>query len=108
MAALDQINPTFVWPPLKHDKNEIRLIEILQEDSKDPATDVIACRFLPPMSLDTPIEYEALSYTWGPKHWLAIQLDDQVFKITLSLFFSLRALEHIKAPRALWIDAICI
>lgn len=57
-------------------------------------------------------EYEALSYTWGQGFAnQAIYLNDELFCVKNNLFAFLqdyrrRALD--KAPKLLWVDAICI
>lgn len=56
--------------------------------------------------------YEALSYVWGTPEERQIldvlEIDDQAFPITRSLFQALHALRSSVDDRLLWADAICI
>ncbi|KAK3369681.1 heterokaryon incompatibility protein-domain-containing protein [Lasiosphaeria ovina] len=64
------------------------------------------------------LDYEALSYAWGPEHdWASSRIrvhDSQrpwqrrVLKISSALETALRHLRREDATRTLWIDAICI
>lgn len=55
------------------------------------------------------VEYEALSYTWGPPTSpCTIQVENQSLHIRENLFSALKALRLATSPRYLWIDALCI
>ncbi|KAH8820206.1 heterokaryon incompatibility protein-domain-containing protein [Xylogone sp. PMI_703] len=59
--------------------------------------------------LSTTIEYEALSYTWGPPNFTAsIVINKMSYPVTVHLADCLRTLRYIDKPRYLWIDALCI
>lgn len=60
-------------------------------------------------SLNSPPQYEALSYVWGPQDRnKSMNCDGQEFKITQSLDIALRRLRLFDKSRFLWIDQICI
>jgi hypothetical protein len=55
------------------------------------------------------IEYEALSYTWGPPtSSRMIYINNRSLSIRENLFSALKALRLAEHPRYLWIDALCI
>lgn len=60
-------------------------------------------------SLDQSLDYEAISYVWGPPiRNKALICDGQILKITQSLSNVLKRLRLRSEPRALWADSISI
>jgi hypothetical protein len=70
--------------------------------------DEISCRLIN-SSLESPLEYEALSYVWAqePGHRY-IRLNGSLHKVTTNLFLALRRLRKASEARYIWIDALCI
>lgn len=70
--------------------------------------DEISCHLVN-SSLESPLEYEALSYVWAqePGHRY-IRLNDSMHQITTNLFLALRRLRKASEARCIWIDALCI
>ena len=63
------------------------------------------------VSIDDPLDYEALSYTWGDsgtRTCHSISCDNQHLGLTLNLNLALLRLRSEKCTRALWVDQICI
>lgn len=87
--------------------NEIRVLEILPGGE-----DIIGCQ-LKYIKLDTPIEYNALSYTWGDptKPKVTITVDGYSLKVTENCYLALRELRREAVAQSktqiIWIDAIC-
>lgn len=85
-------------------KSEIRLVTLLP----GKPCDAIQCT-LSTASLDENPTFAALSYVWGdPSATKTITVDGEPFDATLNLEECLRAIREPRAPRVLWIDAICI
>lgn len=67
---------------------------------------------LHPVELDpkTPIEYEALSYTWGTTKSAILYLGESknTLQVTDNLALALRHLRYPTEWRTMWIDAVCI
>ncbi|KAF3004605.1 hypothetical protein E8E14_007502 [Neopestalotiopsis sp. 37M] len=63
-------------------------------------------------SLGSLIQYEALSYVWGPKEkTMVISIEDKVDReahVTRNLYIALKHLRYEDKARVLWIDALCI
>lgn len=60
-------------------------------------------------SLDTNLEYEALSYVWGDlPAQEAIMVSDHRILVTPNLFTALKRLRYEEKIRTMWIDQICI
>lgn len=60
-------------------------------------------------SLSRIIEYEAVSYAWGPPHFSdAITCNETLLTITPRLANALKHLRYHDKVRYLWIDALCI
>jgi len=95
-----------IWqsPPLDSQSNDIRLLALMPGVGKT----TIRCKQVN-ASLDDDISYEALSYAWGdPKSKAFIEFESMPFPITANLYSALQQLRPVKAPRYLWIDALCI
>ncbi|KAE8447560.1 hypothetical protein EG329_010690 [Mollisiaceae sp. DMI_Dod_QoI] len=96
---------------LDHAKDEIRLLE-LQPGTEDSDIQVKLVH----VSLQTEVEYEALSYTWGDPHLVTpieiLSSSDPstsfTFNATQNLVSALRSLRSSIVTRTLWVDAICI
>lgn len=59
--------------------------------------------------LDKSASYETISYAWGDRSFEhSIEVDGQKLSITQRASNALRRARDILAPRALWIDAVCI
>lgn len=89
--------------------DEIRVL-VLEPTDEDLDDAFIQC-ILVATSIDTPVEYEALSYTWGDdtlSPTRCIDCDGDVVPVTVNLYEALLALRHPNKPRTLWIDALCI
>jgi hypothetical protein len=58
---------------------------------------------------EEPIEYEAISYTWGePSPCINIVVNAMEYRITRSLGAALRRFRYPDQTRYLWADAVCI
>jgi hypothetical protein len=83
---------------------QIRLVVLLPGSTGSR----IECRLLHQKTYN-PMQYDALSYTWGDMaNTEEIMLNGFIFTVTAGLE---RALRHLRLPnkkRVLWIDAICI
>ena len=100
-AAVHQDYPGPVIRPM----HEIRLIEFVSEAHEGD----ICCRASVSPLLDTPLNYTALSYTWGS--WddcRTITLDGCPLRITHNLWVALRRLSVTCPSRRFWIDQVCI
>jgi len=92
------------YPPLNPQSNDIRLLALMPGVSDT----TINCKQVN-VSLDEGVLYEALSYTWGdPKTTHFINFESMPFLITANLYSALQQLRPVRAPRYLWIDALCI
>lgn len=98
------------------EEGQIRLLEILpqtqvasQATTKGrPQRHIIECT-LKIVSIDEPVDYEALSYVWGTEtKSTSIRLNAQSFPVTANLHDALTRLQLDGTPRQFWIDAICI
>ncbi|KAI9694310.1 MAG: hypothetical protein M1820_009034 [Bogoriella megaspora] len=92
------------YSPLDTTRHEIRLLTLEPGSFFDDI--VTGIQHVP---LDYKLEYEALSYTWGPsvpEKTINVSGDD--FKVRENLDTALRYLRLTDQPRTLWIDAICI
>lgn len=88
--------------PLSHQRS-VRVLKLLP-----CTTDKLSCQLIE-VNLDSPPEYEALSYVWGaktPGHY--ISCDGKSIQITQNCEAALMQLRDKNQPRLLWIDSICI
>jgi hypothetical protein len=94
--------------PLKYGAStNIRLIEILHDNSPDASTP-IKCK-LRFTTLDDAEHYKALSYVWGSDAVIKfIILDGQPFPVRENLWNFLAQYRSSGDQGSLWIDAICI
>lgn len=97
-------------------EGQIRLLEILPRTqvasqaipNNQPQRHTIQCA-LKVVSINEPVDYEALSYVWGTEtKSTSIRLDAQSFPVTANLHDALTRLQLDDTPRQFWIDAICI
>jgi hypothetical protein len=101
-----------IYQPLNVEKREIRVLEILPQDPNFLGTQAeskIAVE-LKYCSLDAPVAYEALSYTWGdPYKKAAIRVNStENLIVKQSLESALRDLRLGTERRVIWIDALCL
>ncbi|RDW77668.1 hypothetical protein BP6252_05721 [Coleophoma cylindrospora] len=89
-------------------ENQIRLVKI------QPATserDDVYCHLIP-ISRDSPLQYRALSYAWGPRSERdvgRIYLEGERHAVTRTLEIALRKLRRQdNQPFWIWVDALCI
>jgi Heterokaryon incompatibility protein (HET) len=89
-----------------HGTNSIRVIEVFPALKRDSPIVINLSEF----TLNSSIEYEALSYTWDDqKPTRDITCNEKSLCVTESVFQAIRQLRSRKArKRILWIDAICI
>lgn len=81
----------------------IRILEL------NPGQGPITCRLWTSSLDEVSRSYEALSYVWGdPNNTVDITVNNKKFAVTLNLYTALHLIRHERAPRVLWIDAICI
>ncbi|KAF9883668.1 hypothetical protein FE257_003102 [Aspergillus nanangensis] len=98
-------NKDFPYTPLNPDKKEIRVITITPEKHPEKP---LRCS-LQIVSLNEHPKFEALSYVWGDVvATTEISVENLPFNVTTNLAAALRSLRHLKKPRTLWIDFICI
>ncbi|MCJ1263983.1 hypothetical protein MMC22_003854 [Lobaria immixta] len=94
----------FPYKPLDTARREIRLAYIAPAPQDAP----IVCNLIH-ASLNSDVQYLALSYVWGdPSRTLPIQLDGHTFQVTENLEAALRHVRLISTSRTFWIDAVCI
>lgn len=100
------MTPQFRYQPISLDRQSLRLVCLLSgEDER------LRCHLFDAWLDDEDgiIEYEALSYTWGPSRKShTILLDGCTLAVTENLYMALGALRQSQTDRILWIDAICI
>jgi hypothetical protein len=89
-----------------HGTNSIRAIKLFPALDRDRPIIIDLSEF----PLNSPIEYEALSYTWDDqKPTRDITCNEKSLCVTENVFQALRQLGGWKARRrVLWIDAICL
>lgn len=90
---------------LDPDQQQIRLLYV------HPATSEaeVACHFSTVSLNNLSIEYEALSYVWGPStkgHTICIERTH--VDVTDNLWQALRSLRYPDRERIMWVDAVCI
>jgi len=93
-----------IYQKLEPAKAEIRLLSLLPGKKDKP----IRCS-LQVASLDAHPVFEALSYMWGDESTTKpITVEDTSLDVTQNLHAALLQLRHVRKPRLLWVDAICI
>ena len=101
-----------MYRPLGAKSREIRIVEILPisfAEQSQGVNPVVSVR-LRYCSLNSPIAYEALSYTWGDPDQEALINVDSAGKVFVrrNLERALRDLRYQTEPRLVWVDALCI
>jgi hypothetical protein len=87
-----------------HDKNAIRLLELLHGHDGDK----LQCR-LRHVTLATAPGYETISYRWGDLNDREmIECNDASLSIPAALATALRNIRYHDRPRLIWADAVCI
>lgn len=85
-------------------RQEIRLLHLLPGTWEEP----LRCE-LRVASLNDQPDYQGLSYVWGkPGMGKTIQLDGELFEVTVNLWAALRRLRRPHHERIIWVDAVCI
>ncbi|KAE9568677.1 hypothetical protein CGMCC3_g15249 [Colletotrichum fructicola] len=85
-------------------KREVRLLKLLAGNEADG----INCE-LHTTSLDSPDDYEALSYVWGDSSdTRPITVQQTAKNVTMNLEAALRHLRYPDRARMLWVDVLCI
>ncbi|KAK4552903.1 hypothetical protein LTR86_010035 [Recurvomyces mirabilis] len=80
----------------------IRLLRI------QPGTDEI-CATLEYYDLESPPQYDGLSYCWGAQQELeVVQVDGKDFRVSKHLYAAMRRLRRPSRDRLIWIDVICV
>jgi hypothetical protein len=93
-----------VYAPLY--TRHLRLLQLLKGSYEEPLRATI---FHAELDKSTELEYDALSYSWGPSGPTHnIQVNGQLSSITENLDSALRGLRHTHEDRVLWVDAVCI
>jgi hypothetical protein len=96
--------PSFGYDTLLS-KRHSRLV-IISPSKSDAAEIHIELHQFP---IDTPPQYQALSYTWcGQSPSRPVICNGKILLITENAFSAIRRLRHHSEPCKLWIDAICI
>jgi ankyrin repeat protein len=93
----------FGYEPIDLEECSFRLLQLYQ------GTDgPIECYLFDAM-LDSIVEYDALSYTWGcSEQPYEITINGSTMPVTINLSQALWDLRHPDKDRILWVDAICI
>ena len=91
-------------------EQHIRLLTLYPGQFESEICLSLACVYL---DIDRPLDYDALSYTWGELTKLkpvTIRKDEALFTlpVTYNLWTALRYLRDTTQIRTLWIDAVCI
>lgn len=114
MQTCDHL-PPFKYPPLSKARQEIRLLRLCAPSQKEDSS-IVECS-IQTASIDTNVEYLAVSYVWGassPTQSLIINGDEpgepRALQIGTNLNEALRYFQSQEEIRnsLLWIDAICI
>ena len=104
VMALRSPSATGLYRPLSPTTKEIRIL-ILEPGPSEAA---IKCH-LQHVSLNSTLEFEALSYMWGdPSRLRRIHLSGHEWTVTENLERALRHHREEQEPRPLWVDALCI
>ncbi|KAH8749845.1 heterokaryon incompatibility protein-domain-containing protein [Hyaloscypha sp. PMI_1271] len=96
------MNP-YQYSPLRKDGKEFRLLSLLP----GPMSANIELEIFHVNRSSNP-KYEALSYVWRDPARTDTALPATIIGIAHNLAIALGHLRHIKKPRILWIDALCI
>lgn len=90
--------------PLKDQKQDIRILTL----NPGPRESDIKCT-LKVTKLSSAPSFEALSHCWGDgANVKLIHINKYPLAITEDLWHALQYVRHVKSPRRMWIDALCI
>ncbi|RFU25540.1 hypothetical protein B7463_g10797, partial [Scytalidium lignicola] len=93
----------YSYKPLGKPRN-IRLIVLQQGNLRSPIHFTLEVA-----SLDSPPDYEAISYCWGDEsNKKTVFCGGEIIEVTVNLYAALDRLRFPDRPRVLWADAICI
>lgn len=99
-----EVNDTYCYTPLP-DIESIRLVTVYPGRSDER----IECSIQHMRLNRTALQYEALSYVWGPPSSTEkIYCAGKTLPVTQSLSAALQRFRMPSAPRTIWIDQICI
>ncbi|KAI1195848.1 ankyrin repeat-containing domain protein [Nemania serpens] len=91
------------YDPLDPTTRSLRLLRLRRGSGQEIQCELIAT------TLGEGIQYEAVSYTWGPDFKAAtVNIDGKRLPITFNLNLILHDLRGSQIDRILWVDAICI
>ncbi|KAH9884610.1 HET-domain-containing protein [Xylariomycetidae sp. FL2044] len=94
-----------LFTPIDNSKRQIRLLDISPGQGSEP----LRCTHRVVSLDDDNINYNALSYVWGPKTaGKSVFLGETCVEVTDNLFDALHALRSKSEPVTLWVDALCI
>jgi len=106
-----KISGKYQHQPLKSPEKEARLLELNPGDISTP----LSCKIHSVDVEDTPLPYEAVSYTWALQNGdaslsseISVEPTDTVVMISTSCENMLRRLRHTIEKRLLWVDMVCI
>ncbi|KAI1166695.1 heterokaryon incompatibility protein-domain-containing protein [Nemania serpens] len=93
----------YSYEPLDPTKRSLRLLRLRRGGGQE-----IQCELIPTTFGDE-LQYDAVSYTWGPDFKAAtVNIDGKKLSITFNLNLILQDLRSLEVDRILWVDAICI
>jgi Heterokaryon incompatibility protein (HET) len=109
-SSLSGLRPPCVYSPLNEEAQEIRLLTILPGVFTSIVHVALQTHVF---AKNIPLQYEALSYTWGsPKDpvdvFVRSPFSHGTIGVTQNLAEALRYLRYEDKIRTLWIDAICV
>ena len=111
LAPVCNVEMSFRYAPLDSSQRQIRLLTLKRSNnSADHEPDNIGCS-LTTQSLNSDVEFDALSYVWGDANDIkSITIDGHPVSVTRNLYVALQHFRSIPdaAPDHIWIDAICI
>ena len=94
-----------IWKPLNEKQRQIRLFVLDPAEDKNAA---IAGELII-RSVDHPLQYDAISHTWGPpSHCEPILINKVEWGVTTNVFQALRHLRDPKDKKCFWMDALCV
>ena len=92
------------YPPLNHDRNEIRLLKVRRDwyDKSQVCIEPLV------VSLDSGPRYHALSYVWGPDPGTRVTDASGSVSMTPSLHAAFKHVFGSPVVSLVWVDALCI
>lgn len=100
------VNAATMYERLSIQPGEFRVFQL--DPSHDPSAPVVVHLFTAP--LDSPPQYDALSYRWSGSTHHTINVNGANLPVTENLFLALQSLRKTSGvlPLTLWVDSICI